>query len=258
MSMAMSLVRRIRPAPLGWQVGKMLGLAERRILTLSGGTRVWVSPISDLGSALAGGDYEPVTQAVLRKYLRAGDTFIDAGANEGFFTVLGSQLVGAAGKVIAIEPQSRLQEVIRRNIALNGCENAQLIQAGIASQRGSFQLSLASDMNSGGSSIYQTTRYKQPEETVRTITLADLLAEGAVAGCQLMKVDVEGAEYDIFLNAGEILRSGVLRNIALEIHEHILMKQGLDPRKVHDFVVDCGYRLNNDLGHPVYESTVRV
>jgi FkbM family methyltransferase len=206
-----------------------------------------------LGASLIEGNYEPATQAVLRKYLRPGDVFIDAGANEGFFTVLGAQLVGPAGKVVAVEPQSRLQEVIRKNLALNSCGNAHLVQAGLASRPGSFKLTLTSDMNNGGSSVYRATRYKLPEEEVRTITLTQLLGEAGVTGCQLMKVDIEGGEYDIFLNAGDILRSGALRNIALEIHHSILAKQGLDGDEIHRFVLGCGYRLDTELGNAVYE-----
>lgn len=253
MSLVLSCVRRIRPASLGWYVGKTLGLAERRVHTMGDGMKMWVTPLSLLGQAVMEGEYETSTQAVLRKYLKPGDTFIDAGANEGFFTVLGARLVGPAGKVVAVEPQGRLQAVIRKNLELNGCGNTRVVQGGIASQRGSFRLALTSEMNSGGSSVFRATKYKLPEEEVRTLTLTDLLQEGGIAGCQLMKVDVEGAEYDIFMNAGDMLRSGVLRNIALEIHTSILARQGLAGEKLHEFVLSCGYRLNDKLGNWVYE-----
>ena len=253
MSLITSCVRRIRPAALGWYVGKSLGLAERRVHTLADGRKLWVNPLSLFGAAVMEGEFELSTQTVLRKYLKPGDVFIDAGANEGFFTVQGARLVGPSGRVVAVEPQGRLQPVIHKNLELNGCQNVTVLQGGIASQRGSFRLTLTSEMNSGGSSRFQATKYKLPEEEVRALTLADLLSEAGITGCQLMKVDVEGAEYDIFMNAGEILRSGVLRNIALEIHHSILAKQGLPGEKLHHWMLECGYRLNDELGNWVYE-----
>src|SRR5271154_776919 len=45
---------------------------------------------------------------VLRHFLRPGDTFIDAGANHGTFSIVAARLVGTEGLVISIEPQPRL------------------------------------------------------------------------------------------------------------------------------------------------------
>jgi FkbM family methyltransferase len=256
MSLVLSCVRRIRPAPVGWYVGKMLGLADRRVHRMSDGTKMWVRPLSLQGSALLAGGYEPSTQAVLRRYLKPGDVFIDAGANEGFFTVIGSGLVGPAGRVVAVEPQGRLQAVIRRNLELNQCGNVSVVQAALSGERGTLSLALTSEMDPGGSSLFRMTKYKLPEESVRVITLGDLLHEAQITVCQLMKVDIEGAEYDAFLAAGELLRSGLIRNIALEIHNTILARRGVSGGRLHEFMLACGYRLNDELGNWVYESTV--
>lgn len=50
------------------------------------------------------GQWEPTETSVLRSQLRPGDTFINVGANIGYYTVLGSKLVGENGHVIAFEP----------------------------------------------------------------------------------------------------------------------------------------------------------
>jgi predicted methyltransferase len=50
------------------------------------------------------GCWEAAEGAWLRATVRRGNTLIDCGANIGYFSVLASQLVGARGSVIAVEP----------------------------------------------------------------------------------------------------------------------------------------------------------
>ena len=119
------LIRRIRPAPLGSAVANICGLNRRRVIETVHG-RFLVSPVSHLGYQLTHGEYEPAMTAVLGRYLKQGDVFVDLGANEGYFSVIASPLVGSAGRVIAIEPQSRLQNTIQENLALNGCNNVKV------------------------------------------------------------------------------------------------------------------------------------
>ena len=68
-----------------------------------------------------------------------------------------------------------------------------------------------------------------------------------------MKVDVEGAELQILAGALRLLRSGRIRNIAVDIHNEILTQQGLKGSEVMDILRSCGYRLNSDLGNWVFE-----
>ena len=61
-------------------------------------------------------------------------------------------------------------------------------------------------------------------------------------GCDLMKVDIEGAEYDALVGAGEVLRRGVIRNLAIEVHESTLAQRGLSWQPVHETLLDSNYR----------------
>ena len=64
------------------------------------------------------GAYENDIKYTLDELLKDVDTFIDIGANEGYFSILGGKLVGKKGRVIAIETQTRLQSIINKNIQL--------------------------------------------------------------------------------------------------------------------------------------------
>ena len=213
-----NLVRHIRPAVLGSAIGHLSGLSRRKNLRTSDGT-FWISPVSNFGWQLAHGGYESGMRAVLSRYLRPGRTFIDFGANEGYFTVLASQVVGPRGSVIAVEPQSRLQTVLQTNLRLNKCYNVRLIGAAISSTTGPVSINLAPDISSGGSSLFKATKYECRKEEVDSFTLSELFCVAGIDGCDLMKVDIEGAEYDVFMGARDILQTGVIRNIALEISQ---------------------------------------
>ena len=197
-------------------------------------------------------DYEPSMRAVLGKYLEPGGVFIDMGANEGYFTVLASGLVGPQGKVIAVEPQSRLQSVIETNLRLNQCHNVRVVQAVVSSASDPVEIQLAPEMNTGGTSLFTHTKYRLKKELVQSLTIAEFFAKSEVDHCDLMKVDVEGAEYDIFIGAEQILKAGVIRNIALEIHNAILEARGLSGDRLHQWILSCGYKWNNEFGNWVY------
>lgn len=67
-----------------------------------------------------------------------------------------------------------------------------------------------------------------------------------------MKVDIEGAEYDVFMAASEVLSNGILKNIALEFHPSVIKSRGLSTEKLHSHIVQNGYELKEELGNSVY------
>ena len=57
---------------------------------------------------LRSGVYEPHLTQVFERYCRPGMTVVDVGANLGYYSLLASRLVGTSGRVIALEPNSRI------------------------------------------------------------------------------------------------------------------------------------------------------
>ncbi|MEP6714505.1 MAG: FkbM family methyltransferase, partial [Terriglobia bacterium] len=122
----------------------------------------------------------------------------------------------------------------------------------ISDRTQTMQLHLASPLNNGGSSLFRHTKYPLRKQDVQGLTLAEFLTRYKIGKCDLMKVDIEGGEYEVFMTAGETLKSGVLRRIALDIHHPLLERRGLSGRDLHEHVLACGYTVNDDLGMPVY------
>jgi FkbM family methyltransferase len=192
---------------------------------------------------------------VLHAVLTPGATFIDLGANEGYFSVIASRLVGPKGTVIAVEPQLRLQAILQTNFYLNECFNIRLIRAAVSGHANEVRLELSSDMNPGASSLYRRTKYPLRKETVKSFSLGKLLELTGLNRCDLMKVDVEGAEFEIFTEADDALRSGALRNLAVEFHEPIFRTRGICGQELDTRILSRGYVRNDIAGNRIYSLT---
>lgn len=246
------LIRKVRPAPLAAFIAQISGIDQRRPFSTRLGT-FFINPVSNFGSQLLRGEYEPNTRSVLEGCLKPGSVFVDLGANEGYFSVVASKLVGPSGSVLAVEPQSRLQSIIHMNLYINECFNVRVVRTALSDAETTVELNLASEMNSGSTSLYRrSARYPMRKEAVKCMTLERLMQEAGLDRCDLMKVDVEGAEYDIFMAAGKTLRSGIIKNIALEFHEGSFTARGLKADDLHQWVLGCGYALNGNYTNRVY------
>ncbi len=240
-------LRRVRPASLAARLKRWLRL-ERIEFTGPDGT-FWVDPASNFGGRILRGEpYEPEMTSALRRHWRRGGTFLDIGANEGYFSVLAQQAQGEAGRIVAVEPQSRLQEVLRRNLNANGASSAQIAKLAVADQEGSAEIHLFPDMNTGASGLVRATKYAIPTETVRVTTLATLLDEQGLDHVDVAKVDIESFEYELLWAATDVLLSRRVRAFVVEIHPPLLEQRGLMLSDLKDHVEACGYQWQ-EVGH---------
>jgi FkbM family methyltransferase len=232
---------RIRPAPLASALKRLLRVRRLVLPTVQG--RFWVDPASVLGAALGReGVFEPITLNILSRLLHPGDTFLDVGANEGYFAVVAARRVGPSGRVIAVEPQQRLQEVLRRNFDLNECRQVAIVAAAVSDRPGVVRLHLAPDMNNGASSLAPATRYRLPTESVAGMTLAELLTNSCIPDGVVVKMDIESWEYEAILGSAEIFRAGRIRALILELHHSLLFRRQRDPTVLERFLTECGYQ----------------
>jgi protein-L-isoaspartate O-methyltransferase len=107
---------------------------------------MYLDPIFGVGASISEtGSHDSGMERTLANELQRGMTFIDLGANEGYFTVQGARLVGTAGRVVSVEPQDKLISVIERNLSLNDLGNATVVRAAISDTDGSRTLFLPPD-----------------------------------------------------------------------------------------------------------------
>ena len=239
------LLLRIRPAFVASFLKRMLRIHRRVAETPEG--RFFIDPASNFGYALLSENaYEPELTHAVKALLNEGDAFLDIGANEGYFSVLAAARVGKSGTVLCIEPQSRLQPVIFRNLSENGASHVRVFQVAVSDADGFAELSLPPDMNTGHGALFQKTRYRNPTEIVPQTKLSGFLKRLAVDHVTLMKIDIEGFEYEAILGSKEVFRQGLIQHIALEVHPSLLKRRGKKEEDILNFLASCGYERNPD------------
>lgn len=221
---------KVRPASLAALLKTVLRI-ERRVVTTREGFSLFLDPASHFGNeVLKTGGYEPELTALIQCLMRPGDTFLDVGANEGFFSVVASRASHNA-KVWAIEPQSRLNPVVKKNLELNGATAAQVFHLALAEKSGTLTLQLTPNINTGASGMHKRWKVGGSTEKVRTETLDSFAAAYNLGHVRLVKIDCEGAEPHILKGADEFFRKQCCDFLSLDYHESIVGKlaaQGMD------------------------------
>ena len=151
--------------------------------------------------------------------MRPGDCIVDVGANIGVFTVKAAKLVGPSGSVIAIEPSKKNYAFLVANIALNGYRNILTGNWAASDEKGEALLFL--DGVGWRSSLFQDKGAWpwKPRATERTKmdTLDSLMDSCRVQKLDILKIDVEGAEFRV-LKGGATLINRFRPRIVLEWH----------------------------------------
>lgn len=243
------MLLRIRPAQLGDFVKKCLNV-KRRLVYGPRGCVFWVDPASILGIHLMReGVYEPQMTRLLETVLRPGDLFIDVGGNEGYFAILAATLV-AQGKVHCIEPQSRLQPILRENIRLNSAYSVTVHQVALSDKAGEVELFLRPSTNTGASSLFRHWRIGWTRERVRATTLDSFFQDNALRRARLLKVDCEGAEGLVIAGGRQVLGQQAVDFVALEYHPTIIgVARCLE---THKALRSWGYVLTKVHGQCIY------
>jgi len=172
---------------------------------------------------------EPAVEAIIRDHLKPGDTFIDAGANIGFYTILGAMLVGPTGHVIACEMIPATLGTLREHVRLNDCQNVTVSDGALAPISGKVVKASVTGLRSGTASISRCS--DGDTVRVRTITLAEIV--GGFKSVKLMKMDLEGAELGALEGLGR----------DLEKIEAIVFENKNDPETV-EFLRLRGFSIN--------------
>jgi FkbM family methyltransferase len=243
-----SSLMRIRPAQAA-DLAKRILRIRRIIMTSTTGHRFLADPVSILGTHLSGAAiHEPQMTALLSRLLRPSDVFIDVGGNEGYFSVIAASLVGD-GAVHCIEPQTRLQDCLRANFALNRSAVA-LHQCALADRDGFVDLFLRPSTNSGASSMFRHWRIGEKSERVPCVTLDSFFRAHSIEQARLIKIDCEGAEGLVVNGAIRVLTEHRVDVIAMEYHRSICGPQSCDD--THQRLTACGYELATMPGLGIY------
>jgi FkbM family methyltransferase len=158
---------------------------------------------------------------------RPGDVVVDVGANIGIVALYLAKKHPDI-QIIAIEPVPTTYQHLLENIDLNGVRGVTTLNCAVTRDRRDLRM-IVHPAHSGGSTghlkeIEQSGHYNL---TVHSRTLDDIFDEYVPARCRLLKIDCEGAEYEILSGARCLRRVDYL---GMELHTNrFLTSQGFTP-----------------------------
>ncbi|HYY50052.1 MAG TPA: FkbM family methyltransferase [Nitrososphaeraceae archaeon] len=183
---------------------------------------------------------------------KQGDIVVDVGAHMGKYTIIASKRVGANGKVIAIEAHPGNYEMLNRNIKLNGLTNVTTLNYAVYSKESKIKLFLPDEesgytMHHSVMFNYLSSKYplqgKDNEKfiEVNANTLDNLLQKNGILQVNWIKIDVEGAEFEVLKGSANILSISKDISLLIEVHnpsdiDHY--KQIIDFLKPYNFKIE--------------------
>ena len=135
-----------------------------------------------------------------------GDVVIDIGGNIRTVSIYLAKKYPFL-KIYAFEPVKQNYENFIRNIELNNISKdiIKVFNFAITKDRRDVILT-TSISNSGGSNIYdfrKSNKILYNNSIAKSITFDDIFANNNISKCKLLKIDCEGAEYEILYSANE-------------------------------------------------------
>lgn len=161
--------------------------------------------------------------ALLPSLISTGDWVIDVGANVGHYTKRLSELVGAAGRVVAFEPVPETFALLAANLQALSLVNVTLINAALSDKTSLTDMSIPS-FDSGLRNFYQARLSSSLESGLKVLTMS-LDSLGIDNRIALVKIDAEGHEDWILKGMHQILHRDkptlILETVSREMKENL-------------------------------------
>lgn len=179
------------------------------------------------------GDWDDSVSEILRDRLKPGMTFVDAGVNVGFFSMLAAQLVGQNGRVIAFEPNPAVFAQLQANADLNGFSWIDAHRQGLFDKDGSGEIFIP-DANCGAA----TMRPGGANGVTIPLVRMDDVVKGKV---DLLKIDIEGSEVAALRGATSLLSRPDAPAVICEVSEYSLRQMGNSHYELYDMMAKHCY-----------------
>lgn len=159
---------------------------------------------------------------------------LDAGAQAGFFSLY-CRALNSDVLIYALEPDENNLAALEDNLNLNDIKNVEIIPAALAGKSGLRDFYISTDTHN-----HSLFKVLAPQITktakVKASGLADFLNEQGINKVSLLKLDIEGAEYEVLNNFTDWQK---VKNIILEYHDFGDLKHA----QLENLLQDNGYKI---------------
>jgi len=189
-------------------------------------------------------NYEDDVKKIFLSKIKEGDIVIDVGANIGYFSLLAAKKIGSKGKIFAIEPMKQANNWLKKNLKLNDFKNVEVLEVAIGDKQGTMKMykkSESSEMIILDPTISKTDLIMCGEINIKTID--NIISQKKIKKVNLLKIDVEGFEYEALLGCKESFKSNKIENIICEIHTTYLKNREIDEQDIYSFIQENNFSI---------------
>lgn len=163
---------------------------------------------------------EKLLTGTLQGELKEGDCVLDIGANIGYYALMEARLVGSKGKVYAVEPVPHNIQLLQESVKLNNYNNIETFQQAIGQDDGTLSLYISDHPN--WCSVYPSGKVMGQIDVV--VNSLDSFLKNKRRP-DIIRMDVEGYEYEIVNGMRSLLESRVPLRLFIEFHPDIMGRQ---------------------------------
>lgn len=185
--------------------------------------------------------YEIGETTLLHSILKPGMTFVDVGANIGYFTALAAKVLGPSGKVIAFEPDPYNFSLLTRNVSQNLFSNVLLKNCALGSAAGQSEL-FFSDSNFGDHRLCPDGTDARQSTTIRVEPLDSALDGCGISHIDVLKMDVQGYELEVVRGAKKALGSSGNMLVLTELWPYGLERAGGSAKELFQTFMDYDFK----------------
>lgn len=189
--------------------------------------------------------HEPATTKIFKDIVKRGDTFLDIGANIGYFSLLARTLIGPTGKIYSFEPEPKNYDYLLKNIKVNKWD-FEAMNVAVGDMNGDIDL-FKCPYDSGHHTIQQDkgiTEYRKrswlrfftPHKIERLKVPIVRIDNRIIMPVNVVKIDVEGSELEVLKGMKNLLARNENIKIIMEFFPLLLKEMGTDLFELYSFI----------------------
>jgi len=194
-------------------------------------------------------DFDIEVDMAMKRFLKEGDTFIDVGANIGYFSAIGAGYVGKTGQVHSFEPVPDYFERLKGFAKMNEDYKIVVNNVALGNKKTTTKMFVSDYSNIGWNTVvsgFMKERMIKEVIDVKVIRLDDYILGRKLGPIALIKIDVEGFEYPVLMGLEKYLsdtgdRPVIITEIIPEAYHYL----GFSLDQLSVYIEGFGYRAMN-------------
>lgn len=210
-------------------------------LIIPEGTLILNQKDAAVSGMIAMGLYEPYETALFRETLKPGMNVVDIGANIGFYSVIAASHIIPTGTLFSFEPEQTNFDFLEANCFRNNFKNVHRYQKALSDKTGISTLYITKE-NTGAYSLVNN-RNSHESTTVAVSTLDDILDSKGAPNIDLIKMDIEGGEFNAVKGMKKTIDRSPNLTLFMEFYPNAIRRFGNDPQQFLQTLLEMGLKL---------------